>query len=142
MKKYIEFLNEKKDIWQRPATKDESYGPIFYIKRDFQSGVYAGDIVKLDREYIESLDDVSWSQHNVKGVTSRNFTDEEYNDFYVLVNYEYQYGYALRKAFSNIDDLDFLGWLPTGYIRHLTKKEMIEYQDKKEMIETINKYNL
>jgi len=141
MKKYINFLNEKKDIWQRKPNKDETYGPIYYIKRDFKSGVYDGDIVKLDRKYIENLDDISWRLHKT-GKTNRKFTDEEYDDFYTLINYEWYYGYALRKAFSNIVDLDIIGWVPTGYIRHLTKKEKIEYKNKKEMIETINKYNL
>jgi len=130
MKKYNQFINESKDIWQRESTKDETYGPIFYIKRPgFKTGVYDGDIVKLDKEYIEKLDSVLYNRHNEKKTTDK-FTDNDYSKEYVLVDYVWYYGYVLRNSLSDIEDNDFLGWVPTGYVRHLTDEEMKDYQYK------------
>jgi len=143
MKNYKNFINESKDIWQRPSTKDETYGPIYYIKRvDFKSGVYNGDIVKLDKEYIESLDDKYKPWRDDNGKTTRTFLNSEYESEYILVNYTYEYGYALRYPFSNIEDHNFLGWVPTGYIRHLTNEEMKDYLYKKDIFDNSVKFNL
>jgi len=142
MKKYDQFINESKDIWQREPTKDETYGEIFYIKRpEFHTGVYDGDIVKLDKEYIEKLDSVLYNRHNEKKTTDK-FTDNDYSKEYVLVNYEWYYGYALRNSLSDIDEHDFFAWVPTGYIRHLTDEEMKDYLYRKNIVDTTKKFNL
>lgn len=140
MKKYNDFIKESKDIWQRKSTKDESYGPIYYIKRDdFHCGVNDGDIVKLDKEYIQNLDFIQFRPQRKNDINWK-FKDSDYEKEYVLVNYEYYYGYALRNVFSH--DTDFMGWVPTGYVRHLTEEEMEDYLYRKNVIENSKKFNI
>lgn len=98
MKNYNEFLNGN-----------------YKERKDFHCGVKTGEIVKLDKDYIKNLD-------NITTLRSIRITDEQLNKEYVLVNFDTNYGYALRNM--GTDKLDFLGWVPPEYIRHLNDEEI------------------
>lgn len=115
---------------------------LFKRRDDFETDVNSGDIVKLDKDYIKSRDDIDWSDH--QGV-KRDFTEKELDGFYVLVNFDSNYGYALRRVNlmkTSNDKMDFLGWVPPRFIRHITPEEKEEYNKYIDFLKNLDKYNL
>ena len=97
---------------------------MFYKKDrpEFKTGVHDGDIVKLDRDYLKTLDSIDWDYDLDGNPMKHGFTEEELNKEYVLVNFDFNYGYALRNINSTMRD--FLGWVPPKFIRHLNELEL------------------
>lgn len=109
----------------------------FYQNRpEFHHSVENGDVVKLDRDYIESLDKIDWDGNSHYD----SFSEEDYSKEYYLINYDWDYGFALRKT-KEVSH-NFLGWVPPMYVRHLTEEEMLDYKERMKVYDDAKKYNL
>jgi hypothetical protein len=99
-------------------------------RKDLHPELENGEIVKLDREYIENINPLvnqfAWRDSN--GATTRPFTEKEFEREFRLIFFDPHYGYSVKEISPNDN---FFGWIPPEYLRSLNQFEL-----------DTNKYNL